>query len=236
VTTPSAKQLPILALALLAGACSSARQSPSPKIDSTPARELSAATRSLTSTGCDAASTDTPDDLSSVQVIHPNRRVPRFSVTSVDCQPLRSNELVGRQPLILVFFSSWCRVCDMKMPLVREAARRVGGAATFVGVALDDDDTWDSVAAFVDRNHLAFPVVRGMHFPAFTLGYNPFGGVPVVVVVGVDGRLVDLQVGYSPSDLGRLLVAMEIAASPDPSQLSPPGRQETPVTLPDSGS
>jgi hypothetical protein len=44
-----------------------------------------------------------------------------------------------------------------------------------------------------------------------------------------------LQVGYSPSDLRRMLVAMDIAACPEPSPLSPPGRQDTPVTVPDRG-
>jgi thiol-disulfide isomerase/thioredoxin len=232
VTTQPTQTLSIWTLALLAGACGSAQRGAAEKPGDDPSRTNAGPA----SAACDTPPPNQPVDLAAIEVIHPHRRVPTFSVTSVDCRPLRSEELVGRRPLVLVFFSSWCGVCDMKMPLVREAARRAGGTVEFVGVALDDDDTWDAVPSFVGRHHLAFPLVRGMRFPAFTLGYNPFGGVPVVVVVGIDGRLVDLQVGYSPADLGRLLVATEIAGRPDPAQLSPAEHEETPVTLPDSGS
>lgn len=152
-------------------------------------------------------------DPDAVETIEPERRVPAFDVTTLDCQNLKSGEIVGKRPFVVVFFSSWCKVCERKMPAVRAAAAALGQGIDFIGVALDEDETWSQVAAFVERHGLSFPIVRGAHFRSFSEGYDPFGSIPVVVVVGRDGVVVDLQVGYSPFDYNRLVGAASVAQS-----------------------
>lgn len=144
-------------------------------------------------------------------------------MVSVECDQFRSKDLVGRRPFVVVFFSSWCRVCDKKMPMVQAAIEEMGDEVPFVGVVLDDDDTWQNVGPFVQRFGLTLPLVRGTRFRSFALGYNPMQSVPVVVVVGRDGYVVDLQVGYSPFDYNRLVGAMEVAKRAPRS--SPGGRR-----------
>lgn len=169
----------------------------------------------LSAEACAAAPTDgTPVDPDSVETIQPEQRVPAFDVTTLDCQNLKSGDIVGKRPFVLVFFSSWCKVCERKMPAVRAAAAALGNHVDFVGVALDEDETWDNVSTFVERHRLSFPIVRGAHYRTFSLGYDPFGSIPVVVVVGRDGRVVDLQVGYSPFDYNRLVGAAALAERP----------------------
>jgi thiol-disulfide isomerase/thioredoxin len=149
---------------------------------------------------------------------------------SVECDKFRSTDLVGRQPFVVVFFSSWCRVCDKKMPMVQAAIEEMGDEVPFVGVVLDDDDTWQNVGPFVQRFGLTLPLVRGTRYRSFALGYNPMQSVPVVVVVGRDGYVVDLQVGYSPFDYNRLVGALEVAKR---APKSSPGRRR-PHASPDA--
>jgi thiol-disulfide isomerase/thioredoxin len=148
--------------------------------------------------------------------------VPAFDVTTLDCRSLKSGELVGKRPFVLVFFASWCGVCERKMPSVRAAAAALGDQVDFIGVALDEDETWKNVSSFVERHGLAFPIVRGAHYRSFSLGYDPLGSIPVVVVVGRDGVVVDLQVGYSPFDYNRLVGAAALAEKVRPDTLPLP--------------
>ncbi|MEO8181618.1 MAG: hypothetical protein ABI895_22510, partial [Deltaproteobacteria bacterium] len=53
--------------------------------------------------------------------IEPDERVPDFLLASERCEIFDSRELVGKQPFVVVFFASWCSVCEHKMPLVRHA-------------------------------------------------------------------------------------------------------------------
>ena len=48
------------------------------------------------------------------------------------------------------------------------------------------------------------------------MGYNPFRSVPVVVIVGRSGRVVDVQVGVREGDAPRLLRALDMAIDEPP--------------------
>jgi thiol-disulfide isomerase/thioredoxin len=178
-----------------------------------------------TNKDCTSAQTSTePLDPDAVETIAPEHRVPAFDVTTVDCKNLRSGEMIGKRPFVLVFFSSWCKVCERKMPSVRAAAAALGNQVDFIGVSLDEDETWKDVSPFVERHGLAFPIVRGSHYRSFSLGYDPFGSIPVIVVVGRDGVVVDLQVGYSPFDYNRLVGAAALAERTSPAVDTGKGR------------
>lgn len=144
------------------------------------------------------------------RVLSPKERVPDFRVSSADGKSFASKAWIGREPFVLVFFATWCRVCDLKLPLVAEALAPHPDLAVLV-VSLDDADSWEEVPAFLKRVGLHHPVVRGTSFPRFALAYDPLQTVPVVAVVGRNGYLVDYQVGFSRSHGPRLAAALELA-------------------------
>jgi hypothetical protein len=165
----------------------------------------------------DCAGTDpTSVDPESVEIIQPDRPVPDFHVATVGCTPLHAHELIGPKPLVILFYSSWCRVCEQKLPAVKRALDRIGNEATTFAVALDDDETWARAEPFLARYGIEVPLVRGDRFQRFSLGYNPFRSIPVVVVVGRDGLPIDLQLGASPFDENRLLGAVAVGKSRPP--------------------
>ena len=136
--------------------------------------------------------------------------VPDFDLRSIDGQRFRSNDLVGEQAFVVVFFATWCHMCDLKMPLLRAALDAVG-PLTVIGIAVDDAETFAKVPAYVQRHGLHFPIVRAIDHPLFNISYNPFSTVPLVVVVGRNGGLVDYQMGYAPNDGERLIAAVQLA-------------------------
>ena len=150
-------------------------------------------------------------------VIAPEERVPDFLLASKNCQVFDSHELVGKQPFVVVFFASWCSVCEHKMPALRQALMERAGELTPVFVSLDEPETWGETEAFLERHGLRPGVaVAGRDFLGFSLGYNPFRSVPVVVIVGRSGQVVDVQIGVREDDDQRLGFALDAAIEESP--------------------
>jgi peroxiredoxin len=152
------------------------------------------------------------------QEISPSERVPEFRLATEACEVLDSRELVGKVPFVVVFFASWCSVCDHRVPLLREALQRRASQVTAVWVTLDDaQDGWSETHDFLARHALApQSAVAGRQFLDFSLGYNPFRSVPVVVVVGRSGRVVAVQIGVREGDDVELEQALDDAIDQAP--------------------
>jgi thiol-disulfide isomerase/thioredoxin len=137
--------------------------------------------------------------------------VPDFRLRAVSGQWIDSQNLVGAEAFIVVFFATWCAVCDLKLPLVRQALQ-AAGPVTLIGVSVDDRETFPRVLPYLKQRGFGdMPVVPARRYPAFAISYNPFSTVPLVVVVGQNGGLVDYQVGYAANDEERLEAAVRLA-------------------------
>lgn len=137
--------------------------------------------------------------------------VPDFRLRATNGRWLDSRELVGERPFVVVFFATWCAVCDLKLPMLRQALQATG-PVDVIGVSVDDARTWARVVPYLKHHGLPdVPVVPAQRYPTFAVSYNPFSTVPLVVVVGQNGGLVDYQVGYSPDDEQRLEAAVRLA-------------------------
>jgi thiol-disulfide isomerase/thioredoxin len=147
--------------------------------------------------------------------------VPDFMLRTESGGTFDSRQLVGERAFVVVFFATWCAVCDLKMPLLRRALATTG-PVTAIGVAVDEAATWPRVAQYMKRHGLtSMPLVRAQKYPGFAVSYNPFGSVPLVVVVGQNGGLVDYQIGYAPNDGARLEAAVELAKRIGPLKAQP---------------
>jgi len=144
------------------------------------------------------------------RVLSPSERAPDFRVVARDGTVFDSRELVGKKPFVLVFFATWCRVCEMKIPEAA-AALREGEPLPVIGVSLDEKADYGKLPGYLARHGFAFPTVHGTEFPRFALAYDPLQTVPVVAVVGANGYLIDYQIGYSLTHRARLAAALEIA-------------------------
>ncbi|MEZ4220704.1 MAG: redoxin family protein [Polyangiaceae bacterium] len=137
--------------------------------------------------------------------------VPDFSVRTPDGKRFESANLVGDRAFVVVFFATWCGDCDQKLRAVARALRRSGPFLTAFGIALDDAKTWHRVHGYLQGRGLDIPVASALENPKFFLSYNPFDALPLVVVVGKNGGLVDYQLGLRPGDETRLVASIDLA-------------------------
>ncbi|HEU4579947.1 MAG TPA: redoxin family protein [Polyangiaceae bacterium] len=212
----------LMTLAAAAGGCLQPPQNPAPAPASAPEpmrrpAPEQGAPRSAAAARLDAARARCPvpmqpDLEQEPEQIAPDERVPDFLLASERCEIFDSRELVGKQPFVVVFFASWCSVCEHKFPLIHRALEEHGDDVKALFVSLDDDEGWADTEQFLARNDMVpTSAVVGRDYMPFSLGYNPFRSVPVVVVVGRSGRVVDVQIGVRDGDEDRLEEALDIA-------------------------
>jgi peroxiredoxin len=85
--------------------------------------------------------------------------LPEFAVPLLDGGSLRSADLRGR-PHLLIFWTTWCGVCDAEMPMYRALAERYAARGLAV-VAVNADREGDVpalVRAHRDARGLPFPI------------------------------------------------------------------------------
>lgn len=145
-----------------------------------------------------------------------NGPVPKFDVRATDGRRIDSASLVGNRAFIVVFFATWCGVCNEKLPYVKKALDELGPLTTIL-VSADEPETAKKIPSYLRKHGLSqLPVVRATRYPAFALSYDPFSMVPLVVVVGRNGGLVDFQMGIEPNDTKRLVKAVHLARTIGP--------------------
>jgi peroxiredoxin len=96
-------------------------------------------------------------------------------------------------PAVVLFFASWCTICQAELPgLSRSLDRHQRGGVEVFGV--DALDSTGPARTFVDHDHLTFPVgvdVAG-DLTKDTFGFN---GLPETVFVDAKGVVVGVRTG-----------------------------------------
>jgi len=141
--------------------------------------------------------------------------VPDFELRTSSGVELDSAKLVGHEPFVVFFFATWCELCERKLESVQRALEQVG-PMRMIPVSVDGPETWPAVAGYLKAVGVREPVVRGTEHPSFTLAYNPFATVPLLVIVGRNGGLVDYQLGLESEHEGRLVSSLRLAKTIGP--------------------
>jgi peroxiredoxin len=123
-----------------------------------------------------------------------------FTARDVDGNTFRLADHLGKEVILLDFWSTFCEPCKAEFPHLRAlyAANRARGLIV-VGVAMDGPESIAEVPAFVKRYKVDFPVVLDEDSRIASL-YDPKKSMPFSVLIGRDQRTAAVREGYSPGD------------------------------------
>lgn len=136
--------------------------------------------------------------------------VPDFRVEASDGTELDSSELIGHRPFVVAFFATWCGACEQKLMTLRNALDQAGDMLV-IPVSFDGPGSRGRVSAYLRALGIAEPAVPASEHPLLVLSYNPFDTIPLLVIVGRNGGLVDYQLGNELAHDRRLVASLKLA-------------------------
>lgn len=120
--------------------------------------------------------------------INPGGTLTPFTGTDLNGKPVDLGKIIGKQPVMLVFWASWCPNCKSEVPKINELYEKFGPQGmSFVGVNVGFNDSVERAKAFVQLTKMAYPVF----FDEKSTITKKYGvqGVPTVIVADKKGRV-----------------------------------------------
>ena len=123
-----------------------------------------------------------------------------FTLTSVSGAQVSLSEHLGKKVILLDFWATWCVPCAAEMPHLQALYEKYGAQGLIVlGIAMDGPESVASVAPFVRRNQLTFPILLDEDSRIASI-YNSRKSAPLSVLIDKNGRIAAVREGYNPGD------------------------------------
>ncbi len=121
--------------------------------------------------------------------------IPDFSSIDLDGANVTLSEFHNRKVVVLDFWATWCQPCIRSMPSLEALNEEFDGrGAEFLAVNVGERP--DLVQDFVDDMEFTVRVVMD-EYEDIKDAYG-VRGIPQLVIVGMDGRVEHIEVGYPP--------------------------------------
>ena len=83
-------------------------------------------------------------------------RAPAVTVKDLDGAPVELGRYLGRRPVLLEFWATWCEVCEALLPTVRAARDAFGDRVEFFGVNVTVNQSPERVRKYLAERHPPF--------------------------------------------------------------------------------
>jgi peroxiredoxin len=86
-------------------------------------------------------------------------RAPAVAVQDLDGKSVDLGEYIGRQPVVLEFWATWCPLCKALEPALKAAHARYGRTVRFVAIGVGVNQSPASIKRHLVEHPLPFPVL-----------------------------------------------------------------------------
>jgi peroxiredoxin len=129
-------------------------------------------------------------------------RAPAVAVHDLDGKPVDLGQYLGKQPLFLEWWATWCEQCDALLPRVRAARAELGDRVQFVGINVAVNQSPERVRRYIASNDVPFRTLyddEGASTRAYAAPTTSY-----VVIVDRTGRVAYTGTGGDQDFLGAL--------------------------------
>ena len=113
---------------------------------------------------------------------------PGAAVHNLDGTKADLAQYIGKSPVLLEFWATWCPVCKELEPKMLDMAKRYGSQVKFVGVAVSVNESPQRVKLYAEKYHYPFEMVFDTDGNAVTAYDVP--STSYVVVIDKAGKVV----------------------------------------------
>jgi peroxiredoxin len=123
-----------------------------------------------------------------------------FAARDIDGKTVRLSDYLGKQAILLDFWSTFCEPCLAEMPHLRKLYNEQKEKGFVVlAISMDGPETVAEVPSFAKRNKMTFPVLLDEDSHIVSI-YNPKKSAPLSVLIDKRGMVVRVREGYNPGD------------------------------------
>jgi peroxiredoxin len=83
-------------------------------------------------------------------------RAPAVQVHDLDGRPVDLGRYLGKQPVFLEWWATWCENCEALLPRVRAARAAVGDRVAFFGINVAVNQTPERVCRFLEKTEVPY--------------------------------------------------------------------------------
>jgi peroxiredoxin len=129
-------------------------------------------------------------------------KAPVVTVKDLEGKPVNLEQYVGKQPLFMEWWATWCEQCDALLPRVRAAHVELGHKVAFLGINVAVNQTPERVRRYVESSKPPFRALydeEGESTRAYAAPTTSY-----VVIVDRTGRVAYTGTGGDQEFLGAL--------------------------------
>lgn len=115
-------------------------------------------------------------------------QAPAVVVMDLDGEPRDLGAILGRKPVLLEFWATWCTSCQAMMPTLRTMRDEFGDAVEFYGVNVTISETRDGVREYVKEHAPPFETLYDEEGVA-ARAYDP-PATSYIVITDAAGKVV----------------------------------------------
>jgi thiol-disulfide isomerase/thioredoxin len=113
---------------------------------------------------------------------------PAAVVESLDGTLVDLGRYIGKEPLLIEFWATWCPSCEKLEPALVEAHRKYGTRVRFIGVAVSVNQSPERVRRYVEKHRLTHEILFDRKGDAVTKYDVP--ATSYIVVIDRAGNIV----------------------------------------------
>jgi len=126
-------------------------------------------------------------------------QAPGFSLKDLDGQRVALDDLLGRGPILIDFWATWCKPCIKELPHLDDLYQKFRERGfQLVAISEDSPRSLSKVKSFVAGNRYEFLVLLDEN-STVQRKFN-FRALPYTVLLDRDGHMVHSRMGYRPGD------------------------------------
>ena len=147
---------------------------------------------SLLIAGCSSSgSSNKPDGNSNTAAVN-SINVPQFSARDIDGELRHSSEWLGKQPVVINVWGTWCPPCRREIPdLAKLYAEYKPKGVELISLAVKD--TPERVRQYAERNNMNWVLL--MSEDQILIDYRATRGVPTTIFIDRDGNEIARFIG-----------------------------------------
>jgi peroxiredoxin len=149
-----------------------------------------------------------------IEMLRVGDKAPLFEVSDVFGNSFNLGDKIGKNVIVLVFWSVYCDPCRSSMPAYSEVYRRhrEKGLELFT-INMDGEEMTDAIRGFLDGENIGLPVLLDEPEGDFLKIADPYGvqGTPTIYIIDKKGRIAFGKVGTISIETLSSLVEDELA-------------------------